>query len=578
MTKKLLCVLLVLLLALTAMTAVACDNTDEQLVGIEACEYYLESGSTSYELSIGADNTFTFKAGSTTLAGGYLVTSDTGLVLTAEDGTTLTLTMGEDTATLVYNNQTYTLYLKTNYTVSFDMDGGSATASQTVVNGGSATAPADPTKEGYKFLGWYTTDAYTTLFDFDGAITANTTVYANFVEIVGSEEFVITYGYGDFDATTTTNGKLYAIDIETPEANDGAAFLGWWISMDNDADKLSYPWTEDVVFTENTTLYPLWEVATTGNKIEQQIITLTEDGFDWNGSTTAVGGYLVEVTGPSGFTAISTTVTTNTYALDWAELDEGNYTVSVTALAATEANNSDTATVYYTNKALARVSYFEIEDQFTLKFNTVDNATEYFITVECNDTTHASHTNLSLGNTNTYDFSACDMPIDGSGITFTITAVADGYASSTATYVLYRELEQATALDVTDELLTWEAVEYATGYTLTVTYDDGAETALQVNLTADTLKYDLRYLGANNYTVTLTATAKGYYNGDAATTTFDKTTLATPDKADIVGTNIEWTAVDGAESYELTIDGEEYTATTNYLAWPIDLEAKEEAY
>jgi uncharacterized repeat protein (TIGR02543 family) len=42
------------------------------------------------------------------------------------------------------------------YTVSFDTNGGSAApASQTVNYNSTATAPANPTKDGYTFLGWF---------------------------------------------------------------------------------------------------------------------------------------------------------------------------------------------------------------------------------------------------------------------------------------------------------------------------------------------------------------------------------------------------------------------------------------
>ena len=56
-------------------------------------------------------------------------------------------------------------------TVSFDTDGGTAIADQTVRVGAKAEKPADPTKSGYTFAGWYKEDTFTTVFDFDDAIT-----------------------------------------------------------------------------------------------------------------------------------------------------------------------------------------------------------------------------------------------------------------------------------------------------------------------------------------------------------------------------------------------------------------------
>ena len=65
-------------------------------------------------------------------------------------------------------------------TVSFDTDGGTAIADQTVRVGAKAEKPADPTKSGYTFAGWYKENTFTTAFDFDDAITEDTTVYAKF--------------------------------------------------------------------------------------------------------------------------------------------------------------------------------------------------------------------------------------------------------------------------------------------------------------------------------------------------------------------------------------------------------------
>lgn len=65
-------------------------------------------------------------------------------------------------------------------TVSFDTDGGTAIPDQTVRSGATAEEPADPTKTGYDFKGWYKEDTFTTAFDFSTAITADTTVYAKF--------------------------------------------------------------------------------------------------------------------------------------------------------------------------------------------------------------------------------------------------------------------------------------------------------------------------------------------------------------------------------------------------------------
>lgn len=73
----------------------------------------------------------------------------------------------------------------TKYTVTFNTDGGSAVASQTVESGNTATKPADPTKDGYTFIGWYYND---TVFSFGTKITSNVTIVAKW-----EKNAVITY-------------------------------------------------------------------------------------------------------------------------------------------------------------------------------------------------------------------------------------------------------------------------------------------------------------------------------------------------------------------------------------------------
>lgn len=66
----------------------------------------------------------------------------------------------------------------TEYTVTFNTDGGSTIASQRVTSGGLATRPENPTKSASSFVDWYDSSAKTNLFNFNTPITSNVTVYA----------------------------------------------------------------------------------------------------------------------------------------------------------------------------------------------------------------------------------------------------------------------------------------------------------------------------------------------------------------------------------------------------------------
>ena len=66
--------------------------------------------------------------------------------------------------------------------VKFDARGGSATGDQTPASGSTVTKPADPTRDGYTFAGWYTDEACTKAYDFSAAVTADMTLYAKWTK------------------------------------------------------------------------------------------------------------------------------------------------------------------------------------------------------------------------------------------------------------------------------------------------------------------------------------------------------------------------------------------------------------
>ncbi len=90
-----------------------------------------------------------------------------------------------DFDSIVSSNMALTaIWTPANVTVTFDLNGGTGEApAQSVVVGALAQKPANPTKDGYEFVGWYVGDAK---FDFGTEITADITLTAKFIEVTES--------------------------------------------------------------------------------------------------------------------------------------------------------------------------------------------------------------------------------------------------------------------------------------------------------------------------------------------------------------------------------------------------------
>ena len=92
--------------------------------------------------------------------------------------------MCDEFGNLYYTNDSGHLFCVKSqaHRVKFDAQGGSATVDQTPASGSTVAKPADPTREGYTFGGWYTDAACTKAYNFSAAVTADMTLYAKWVK------------------------------------------------------------------------------------------------------------------------------------------------------------------------------------------------------------------------------------------------------------------------------------------------------------------------------------------------------------------------------------------------------------
>lgn len=89
------------------------------------------------------------------------------------------------------------------YTVKFDSNGGSSIKSQKVAKNAKASEPIVPTKNGYKFLGWYLNDK---LYSFNTAVTKNITLTAKWEKLPE-----LTYSIEDEPGSVVGQVRIYIL-------------------------------------------------------------------------------------------------------------------------------------------------------------------------------------------------------------------------------------------------------------------------------------------------------------------------------------------------------------------------------
>lgn len=514
----------------------ACGNPNDSSSSAEPAiglgVFYYDNGANEYQIFFADDNVVTFLLEDKNGVGTYTVEGNTVKInLGAEEGE-ISATLENDVLTLNYGEAEMRFFKKIEYKVSFEEAGGSEVADVTVMNGKTMEKPADPQREGYQFLGWYADSEFTTPYLFGTQlVTSDTTLYAQWAMVEpGKAEFVVDFDLGyEADspaAMDTIGGKLY--NVPTVE-REGYKFCGWWISMYENGEKLTYKYNADTVFTANTTLFAVWESSELGSKLSAPEVEVVDKTIRWGG-VQGVSIYRLKVTGPDGFLTIDEDVSATSYVIDFDAAPAGDYEIELTAVAANSANNSETVKRSYINKAVGRVSQFSVIDGSVLVFNRIPNADTYYITVDCANDAHV-HTMYNNGDSTNYNFSNCEL--DEDGIKFTVTAAADGYASVTSeTFVYNRVLAKVEGVSVDEDTqtLNWYPVENATNYIVSILCGDSNHTHQYVNVGSRT-SFSLKECPAaadGTIKINVYAQTKGYNSPEATEYSYEKTKLASP--------------------------------------------------
>ncbi len=166
--------------------------------------------------------------------------------------------------TLTDNVTVYAQWTINPYTMTFNSEGGSAVAPVTQNYNTTVAKPADPTKEGYTFAGWYSNAGGTgSAVGFPYTLTDNVTVYAkwniNFYTMVFDSE-------GGSSVDPVTQAYDTKIAAPQPPTRFGFTFDGWYTGSLGIGAKIVFPYT----IKKSITVHAKWNANTYTLKFDSE--------------------------------------------------------------------------------------------------------------------------------------------------------------------------------------------------------------------------------------------------------------------------------------------------------------------
>ncbi len=149
------------------------------------------------------------------------------------------------------------------HVVVFNTQGGSAVKNQLVADGETVSKPANPSKSGCVFGGWYTEESCETAWDFvTGTVTGNLTLYAKWTPAPPppvSKTYTVRFLDGDTEiASVTVREGDKAAPPEAP-VKEGFRFEGWYTDREG-----TTPYDFETAVTADLTLYAKWTAVSSG--------------------------------------------------------------------------------------------------------------------------------------------------------------------------------------------------------------------------------------------------------------------------------------------------------------------------
>ncbi|MCD8207949.1 MAG: leucine-rich repeat protein, partial [Bacteroidales bacterium] len=538
------CLFVALFMAAIFVAFSACKKREDGTsygYGEEGYYYFDGSDSERYMLSLQAGGYMITVDGETSYSGKYSFDEETGKIAFYGDAEFSAL-MGEGALSLTVEGSGYSFKAYVWFDVTYVDETGKTVATESVLNGQSAS-DLDVEKDGYWFIGWYEDGTHSAEYPFDTSIAGDTVIYGWFVEKVeGATEYevVLDYGDGESETVSTQSGAVWSL----PVAHGGNAIVGWWVSATNKEGELTYQYFAGCALDSDTTLFAVYGGLLT---------SVTEDGISWDASR-AGANVTVTVCDEKGEKILSDSVSSSSglfSSSEFSSLSAGTYTVDVSSGSLTE-------TRVYVVGGLPRVSMSSalvVSDGGgrVFSFAPVDGAEGYTVTVSNGERTITE----DLGGETFYDFS--DWTMTKEGITFVVTAYADGKVSSVSGTFYFRQVLDRITLEISDGEVFWQAVEGAEEYRVTVTDVDGI--VVDSFVTTDT-SFPIKYYGAGTYDIYVKPEADGYWSEEGKYLGYAKDAIAAPRITNVTDYEVTWTEVVGAEYYVVKINGTEYEVLT----------------
>ena len=164
------------------------------------------------------------------------------------------LTKKVSEVTMDDNKVVYAKWDQIFYTLNYEANGGSAVKSKSVAANAATDVDGKTTKDGYKFLGWYSDEKLTTPITKIEKMTGDVTVYAKWDQIYYKLNYETNGGSAVESKSVAANA---ATDVDGKTTMDGYKFLGWYSDKE-----LTKPISKIEKMTGDVTVYAKWEQIT----------------------------------------------------------------------------------------------------------------------------------------------------------------------------------------------------------------------------------------------------------------------------------------------------------------------------